>query len=53
MYEAVLRDGGLGQQLALLDKETLIHVWPGLILPDRCRQIWEDKCPELTRQPVA
>lgn len=47
LYMAVLGEGYTDQQVALLDKATLVRLWPDLFLPIRCRQIWEAKFPEL------
>jgi hypothetical protein len=38
LYAAVLRDGSVDQQAELLNRNTLVAVWPTLDLPTRCRQ---------------
>lgn len=47
LYSAVVRDGLGEDQATLLDRETLLRLWPDLNLPARCRKIWEDEFPEL------
>lgn len=47
LYSAVVRDGNARDQEALLDRATLMRLWPELNLPVRCRAIWEAKFPAL------
>ncbi len=47
LYSAVVRDGLVSEQVALLDRAWLVELWPELNLPTRCRQVWEEKFPEL------
>lgn len=47
LYSAVVRDGLPREQVAILDRATLLALWTDLNLPTRCRAIWEDKFPEL------
>lgn len=46
-YQAVITEGGPADQIALLDRELLMAVWPDLALPDRVRLLWEQRFPEL------
>lgn len=46
-YRAVVREGTVADQEALLNAELLRRVWPELVLPDRCRELWESAFPEL------
>jgi hypothetical protein len=52
MYQVVLREAGSVEDLAYLDGETLIALWPTLHLPRGVRQAWEDLHPELRSVPV-
>ena len=52
MYSAVVRDGTATEQAALLDRATLIELWPDLNLPRRCRETWTARFPELAALPV-
>lgn len=47
LYSAVVRDGLVGEQVALLDRAWLLELWPDLNLPVRCRELWESRFPEL------
>ncbi|MDR1077435.1 MAG: transcriptional regulator [Propionibacteriaceae bacterium] len=49
MYEAAIVAGFSHQQEELLDRNTLIHLWPVLFLPERCREAWEERFPELPK----
>lgn len=46
-YRAVVREGTAEEQEALLDESLLRRVWPELTLPERCRQVWQERFPEL------
>ncbi|WP_396136348.1 MULTISPECIES: ParB family protein [unclassified Arthrobacter] len=46
-YQAVLREGTRKDQTELLNADLLCRVWPDLMLPVRCRQLWEGKFPNL------
>ena len=35
-------------QVALLDRDLLVKVWPELMLPARVRGLWESHFPELS-----
>ncbi|GAA2242918.1 transcriptional regulator [Herbiconiux moechotypicola] len=47
-YQATLREGRASDQIALLNRELLVEVWPELLLPVRVRRLWEVRFPELT-----
>lgn len=47
LYSAVVRDGLVEEQVAVLDRGWLVELWPELNLPTRCRAVWESKFPEL------
>jgi len=51
-YSAVVRDGLPNEQVALLDRDMLLELWPDLNLPRRCRETWTAKFPELALLPV-
>ena len=53
LYTATVRDGTPADQAAILNKAELVRLWPGLILPDRCRATWEAKFPQLRRDADA
>lgn len=46
-YRAIVREGTSAEQESLLNADVLREIWPGLILPDRCRSLWEARFPEL------
>jgi len=46
-YQAIVRDGRVVDQVALVNAELLVKVWPTLLLPVRVRGLWEDRFPEL------
>jgi hypothetical protein len=52
MYQIVLREAGSAEDLAFLNGDRLMGLWPELYLPKGVRQAWEDRHPEL-RQPAA
>lgn len=49
-YRAIVREGASEVQEELLNADLLRGVWPDLVLPDRCRQLWESRFPELAAQ---
>jgi hypothetical protein len=51
-YSAIVRDGYPDEQAALLDRATLLRLWPDLNLPKRCRETWTAHFPELRALPV-
>jgi hypothetical protein len=47
-YQTVLREAGSREDLATyLDGDTLIALWPYLVLPKGVRRAWEDQHPAL------
>jgi len=46
-YRAIVREGTLAQQEALLNADVLRELWNDLRLPARCRAVWEARFPEL------
>jgi hypothetical protein len=52
MYQVVLREAGRTEDLAFLNGERLMALWPELHLPRGVRQAWEDQYPELLAAPV-
>lgn len=46
-YQAIVREGTPDVQEAHLNEALLRQVWPDLILPERCRRIWERRFPDL------
>lgn len=46
-YQAVLREGRASDQVELLNRDLLAQVWSELSLPDRVRELWETRFPEL------
>jgi hypothetical protein len=53
LYETVLREAGRPDDLAYLDGDTLVALWPQLYLPQGVRQAWEDQHPLLRAVAVA
>lgn len=47
VYQALVREGTPQVQEALLNETLLRQEWAGLILPERCRALWEERFPEL------
>ena len=47
-YQATLREGRVGDQVTLLNRDLLVRIWPELMLPARVRQLWESRFPELS-----
>ena len=48
MYQAVVRVGTSDEQERWLDHARLVAIWPHLVLPVRCVDVWEGKFSELT-----
>jgi hypothetical protein len=46
-YQAVLAEGDVDDQIAVLNREVLIAIWSDLMLPARVRSLWEGRFPEL------
>ncbi len=46
-YQALVREGTTDVQEALLNEHVLRMVWSNLVLPERCRVVWESRFPEL------
>lgn len=46
-YQAVLAEGTADDQVAVLNRDRLMRVWPELMLPARVRALWEGRFPEL------
>lgn len=47
VYQALVREGSSAVQEALLNADLLAEEWGGLVLPVRCRALWEDRFPDL------
>ena len=52
MYQIVLREASRPEDLAYLDEDMLIALWPGLFLPKGVRQAWEEQHPALRAAAV-
>jgi len=52
MYQIVLREASRPEDLAYLDEDMLIALWPGLFLPRGVRQAWEEQHPALRAAAV-
>lgn len=46
-YQAIVREGTPADQEALLNAGLLREVWAELILPERCKRLWETRFPDL------
>lgn len=46
-YRNLIREGTSDVQEALLNADLLRQVWPDVILPQRCRALWESRFPDL------
>jgi hypothetical protein len=46
----VIREAVRANQEQLLNTALLVRIWPDLILPVRCRKLWEDRFPQLAGQ---
>jgi hypothetical protein len=53
LYRSVVRDGIPADHAAILDRATLVRLWPTLIIPTRCRQVWEARFPVLAQSSRA
>ena len=49
-YQALVRVGAVEDQVQFLNKDVLVAAWPRLVLPLRCRQLWESRFPQLRRE---
>jgi hypothetical protein len=52
-YRAVIEEGRVEDQVAVLNAARLVQVWNELTLARRARQLWEDRFPELCSAPAA
>lgn len=52
MYQIVLREASRAEDLAYLNEDMLITLWPGLFLPKGVRQAWEEQHPALRAAAV-
>ena len=52
MYQVVLREASSTEDLAYLNGDMLIALWPELYLPKGVRRAWEDLHPELQSASV-
>jgi hypothetical protein len=52
MYQIVLREAARDEDLAFLNEDTLIALWPTLFLPRGVRQVWEEQHPALRAAAV-
>ncbi len=48
-YRAIVREGTPDVQAELLNTGLLRELWPDLVLPDRCRALWEERFPILAK----
>ena len=46
-YRAIVREGTPDVQAELLNAGLLRELWPDLVLPERCRALWEERFPIL------
>jgi hypothetical protein len=53
LYQTVLREAGSLADLAYLNGEMLVGLWPDLYLPEGVRQAWEDAHPLLRAATTA
>jgi hypothetical protein len=53
MYENVLREARRPADLAVLNRDVLVALWPGLNLPEGVRRAWEDQHPALRSAAAA
>lgn len=51
-YQALVRVGAVEDQVQFLNQAVLVAVWPRLVLPVRCRQLWEERFPQLREELV-
>lgn len=47
VYRAVVAEGAVADQAAILNRDRLVEVWPELLLPRRARELWETRFPRL------
>jgi hypothetical protein len=52
VYQIVLREARAPADLAYLDEDMLLSLWPGLFLPKGVRQAWEEQHPALRAAAV-
>jgi len=52
MYQIVLREAGSLEDLAYLNGDLVIALWPDLFLPKGVRQAWEDQHGALRAAPA-
>ena len=52
MYQIVLREASRAEDLAFLNEDQLIALWPTLFLPQGVRQAWEEQHPALRAAAV-
>ena len=52
-YRAVLAEGTVEDQVAVLNRDCLVAVWTDLMLPRRVRDLWEGRFAELRRAAAA
>ena len=53
LYRTVIREASTVDELArYLNVTVLKQVWPRLVLPPRCRTLWEQRFPELAQAAV-
>ncbi|GAB2721750.1 transcriptional regulator [Arthrobacter bambusae] len=48
-YQAILREGARADQVELMNAGVLVWVWSELMLPASCRELWENKFPQLAQ----
>ncbi|TFB76083.1 hypothetical protein E3O21_11555 [Cryobacterium flavum] len=46
-YACVMRESLSAEDLAILNRELFLRVWPDLFLPGRIRAAWQNSFPEL------
>ncbi|SPT53653.1 Uncharacterised protein [Actinomyces bovis] len=46
-YRAVIAEGTVADQVAILNRDLLLAAWPELLLPRRVRALWEARFPSL------
>ena len=50
-YQATIQEGRVIDQVQILNRDLLIAIWPELAMPQRVRQLWEERFPELAATP--
>lgn len=48
-YQAILREGARADQEELMNAGLLVRAWSELMLPVRCRNLWENKFSQLAQ----